>query len=113
MAHPLRATGRHLRRALWRHVGRFLTPSRAPYARSRGRAPYLVVWQMAVDADSPEGAAWAAWDAQHGRDGRAAVFEVCDQWERWRTVVCHRDGALALDRDGAAAARPPLRTVRR
>lgn len=89
LVHRLRTAVRALRRALWRHAGRFLvtTPLRFGREVRRDRPhEYLVLWKLYVEADSPEAAAAEALAAQRNLESRATVFEVRDEWGRWQTV---------------------------
>jgi hypothetical protein len=95
VTHRLRVASRHIRRALWRHVGRFLAANHAHYARSERRTEYLVLWQIYVEADTPEDAASQALAAQRSVDSDATAFDVRDEWGRWRTVVCTGGDAAA------------------
>lgn len=74
---------------------------------------YLVVWQIFVEADSAEDAAAEAYAAQGNLDSDATVFEVCDESERWKTVVCAGDAeAAGVDSDVGGPMRRHLRLVK-
>ena len=73
---PRRAL-RSVRRALWRHVGRFLV-TRPPHRKERQMTEYLVTWRIFVEATSPEAAAREALAVQRDLDSEATGFEVRD-----------------------------------
>ena len=95
----LRTGVRAVRRAAWRHVGRFLVTEPLPFGRvPRSERPrqheYLVLWKIYVEADSPEAAASEALAAQRNPESRATAFEVRDEWGRWRTID-HEDVTIS------------------
>jgi len=98
LVHRLRTTVRGVRRAAWRHVGRFLVTEPLPFGREPRRArrqhEYLVLWKIYVEADSPEAAAEEALAAQRNPESRATAFEVRDEWGRWQTIA-HDDVAIS------------------
>jgi hypothetical protein len=94
LVHRLRTAVRALRRAAWRHAGRFLVTEPLPFGREpRSDGPrqheYLVTWKIYVEADSPEAAAEEALAAQRNPDSRATAFDVRDEWGRWQTITQH------------------------
>jgi hypothetical protein len=94
LVHRLRTAVRAVRRAAWRHAGRFLVTEPLPFGREpRSEAPrqheYLVTWKIYVEADSPEAAAAEALTAQRNPESRATAFEVRDEWGRWQTIDHH------------------------
>lgn len=93
LVHRLRTVVRGVRRAAWRHVGRFLVTEPLPFGREpRGaqrQHEYLVLWKIYVEADSPEGAAEEAVAAQRNSESRATAFQVRDEWGRWKTIAHH------------------------
>jgi hypothetical protein len=94
LIHRLRTAVRSIRRALWRHVGRFLAQPPLRFGREARRErpmEYLVLWEILVEADSPEEAADEALAAQRNPDSRATVFDVRDEWGRWRRIACSGD----------------------
>jgi hypothetical protein len=95
LLHRLRTAVRGVRRAAWRHVGRFLATEPLRFGREPRRDrrhEYLVLWKIYVEADSPEAAAEEALAAQRNLESRATAFEVRDEWGRWQTVA-HREVA--------------------
>lgn len=108
----LRSASRRVRRALWRHVGRFLASDRDHGARPARRMSYLVVWQIFVEAQSAEGAAAEAYAAQQNVDSDATVFQVCDERESWTTVVCKNGVAAGVASDVGGPMRRHLSLVR-
>ena len=94
VVHWLRTVVRGVRRALWRHVRRFIATTPLRFGReTRQDRPteYLVLWKIYVEADSPEEAAEEALEAQRNLESRATVFEVRDEWGRWETIAYHDD----------------------
>jgi hypothetical protein len=99
LLHRLLIAVRGVRRALWRHAGRFLAapPSRFGQEARRARpTEYLVRWEILVEAASPEEAVEEALAVQRNPDSRATLFDVRDEWGRWRTIV--GDGPRAARR---------------
>jgi hypothetical protein len=97
--HRLRTAVRAVRRAAWRHAGRFLVTEPLPFGREpRSAQPrqheYLVAWKIYVEADSPEAAAAEALAAQRNLESRATAFEVRDEWGRWLTID-HQDVTIS------------------
>lgn len=89
LVHRLRTVVRAVRRALWRHAGRFLATEPLRFGREPRRErphEYLVLWKLYVEADSPEAAAEEALAAQRNIESRATAFDVRDEWGRWTTV---------------------------
>jgi hypothetical protein len=94
LVHRLRTAVRVMRRATWRHAGRFLVTEPLPFGREpRSERPrqheYLVLWKIYVEAESPEDAAEEALAAQRNPESRATAFEVRDEWGRWQTIARH------------------------
>jgi hypothetical protein len=90
LIHRLRIAVRRVRRAAWRHAGRFLVTDPLPFGREArlGRpTEYLVLWKIYVEAGSAEQAAEEALAAQRNLESRATVFDVRDEWGRWQTVA--------------------------
>jgi len=93
---------RLIRRALWRHVGRFLVP-RPPHRKERQMTEYLVTWRIFVEAASPEDAAREALAVQRNPESEATGFDVRDGVGRETMVIV---------REAEAPARPHLRLVK-
>ena len=93
---------RLIRRALWRHVGRFLVP-RPPHRKERQMTEYLVTWRIFVEAASPEDAAREALAVQRNPESEATGFEVRGAAGREVTIVV---------REPETPARPHLRLVK-
>lgn len=80
---------RGIRRAFWRHVGRFLVPARTPRpAADLALTEWVVTWRIHVEARSAEEAALVALAAQRDAESAATVFEVADDSGARHTVVC-------------------------
>jgi len=96
LTHRLRTLLRGIRRALWRHVGRFIATPSPRFGHEMGRerpSEYLVLWEILVEAHSPEEAAAEALAAQRNPESRATIFDVRDEWGRWRTIASGGDDA--------------------